>query len=307
MGISNFEKRLQEFLKDKRFESIEEASKSLREFIDKENHTPLEEFCGISPYKMMKLLYFPFNTPDVVNFDVNVSPPLDAPFVRIFILLINGLHKTGGIKTTIKGNLPRDFCRELENAYLAKEDFKFLLREKFPIMKEEDSLELHRVRIITEMAGYIRKYKNRFILTKKGEKIIINGFRTDDYLHLVKTFTLQYNWAYYDLYGEVNIIQDSFLFTLYLLQNFGDEVRPKKFYADKFFTAFGDILKDTTPDLKYTLPPEEEIKNLYIHRAVDWFAIFLGFAETPEKSFHTSIFHKDVRKTNFLDRFIKFS
>jgi hypothetical protein len=306
MENSDFMKKIKEFLKGKKFESIEEANRALWEFIEKLNNTPLEEFCGLSPNKMTDILNFPFDSPDVVSFNMNVSPPFDSPFVTIFILLINGIHKGCGIKVTCTGNLSRNFCREIEKAYLTEEDFKFILRDKFPIMKEQDSIEIHIVRIISEMAGYIRKYKNKFILTKKGEKIITDGFKIDDYLHLLKIFTLRYNWAYTDLYGKIDIIQDSFLFTLYLLQKFGDKFRPKSFYADRFFTAFENSLRDILREIRTPFPSVKEVKDAYIHRAINRFAIFLGFAEAPDKSFNKGIFHKDVKKTDFLDNFIKF-
>mgnify|MGYP000051548449 CR=1 FL=1 len=306
MDILDFMKKLREYLKDKEFHSFEELNQAIEKFIEKENQTPFEKFCGLSPYKMMRFLYFPFDSPDVVSFDINILPPLDAPFVRLFVLLINGIHETKSLKATATGNLPRNFCRELEKAYLSEADFKFLLRDKFSIMKEQDFFDLHRVRIIAEMAGYIKKYKKRFILTKRGKNVIAKGFTIDDYLHLLKTFTLRFNWAYFSILEEIDIVQDSFLFTLYLLQTFGNKFRPKKFYADKFITAFSHVLKNIRPHTRFTSIFEKIIRDTYIWMAIDLFAVAWGFAETKEKSVYLSRFNKYVRKTSFLDEFIEF-
>jgi len=305
MDISDFEKRLIEYLKGKKFSSPEDLIQAIMRFIHIENQTPLEEFCGLSPYKMTRLLYFPFNSPDVVSFNLDVPPPLEAPFVKLFILLINGIHNAGVLKATAKGNLPRDFCRELEKHYLSEEELKFLSRDRFPIMREHDFLELHKVRVIAEMSGYMKNYEKKFILTGRGKKLIKNGFTMDDYFHLFKTFTWKYNWAYFDFYGEVDedIVQDSFLFTLYLLQTFGDEFRPKEFYADKFVDAF---LEAFPPE--YVSDPEfrEVIKDIYVHRALDRFAVGWGFAETTKEWTCFRSIHEFVKKTGFLDEFIKF-
>ncbi len=305
MDPKDFIKRLWEFLESKSFSSPEEIDRAIKEFVEK--NAPLEVFCGLSLYKMLRLLNFPFDSPDVVSFNTNALPPLDAPFVRLFILLVNGIHDAKGLKATATGNLPRDFCRELERNYLPEEDLKFFSRDMFPIMREQDFPDLHRVRVIAEMAGYIRKYKRRFVLTKKGKKLIERGFTIDDYFEFLKTFTLKYNWAYFDFYEEIDIIQDSFLFTLYLLQIFGSEFRPKEFYANKFLTAFSHTLKKILPESRVDKVTEEEIKDAYTHRAINLFAIFWGFAETEKKLPYLGRFIENVRKTNFLDELINFT
>jgi hypothetical protein len=57
-----------------------------------------------------------------------------------------------------------------------------------------------------------------------------------------RSLIFEYNWAYFDIFGEMDIVQDSFLFTLYLLKTFG-KFRSKKFYADKFVSGFSHILE----------------------------------------------------------------
>jgi len=305
MDPKDFIKRLREFLESKNFSSLEEINWTIKEFIEMENNTPLEKFCGLSPYKMWRLVNFPFDSPDVISFNTNALPPLDAPFVKLFILLIKGIHDAKGLKATVAGNLPRDFCRELERTYLPEEDLKFFSRDKFPIIREQDFPDLHRVRVVAEMAGYIRKYKKRFVLTERGRKLVERSFTIDNYSHLFKTFALKYNWAYFDFFDEIDIIQDSFLFTLYLLQIFGNEFRSKEFYANKFSAAFSLILKSIPPDSRFDTSTEKEIKNAYIHRAINLFAIAWGFAKTEKNLPYSGRFSENVRKTNFLDEFIK--
>jgi len=307
MEPSEFLKRLIAYLMSKNFNSAEELLGEIEKFIYVDKDTPLEEFCGITPYKMMRILYFPFESPDVVSFNSDIPPPIDAPFIRLFILLINGINEAGGLKATAKGNLPRDFCREIEMKYRSEEELKFIGRDRWPLLREHEFLELHKVRVLAWMAGYIKNYKKRFVLTGKGKRLIKDGFTMDDYISLFKTFVWEYNWAYYDFYDEVVFIQISFLFTLYLLHTFGDEYRPKDFYADKFLTAFPKVLEDAPEEPLWCSTPEERIKEIYIHRAIDRFAIPWGFAEIEEKwKEFVSLRGAPVRKTDFLDQFVKF-
>ncbi len=299
-----FNRALKEFLKDKQFQSLEEAQAALDEFTYRYNRTPIEEFCGLSPYEMRAFLYFPFTSTDVIKFNFDVRPPLEAPFIKLLIMLLKGIgREPGGLKTTAKGNLPRALCRKMDEEYHSEEARRQLLRDRHPIMKEEDFWDLHLVRTVAEMAGFIRKYKKRFVLTRRGKSVVEKGFTIQDYFHLFKTYTTEFNWAYGDRLKEINIIQDSFLFTLYILKLYGNEYRDKTFYADLFIRAFPMVLKEVTPT--YT-SADGHIKFIYTLRAIERFAMALGFAETKEKEPFLSRYESKIRKTAFLDEFLEF-
>jgi len=307
MDLSEFLKGLIKSIREGKITTVEKLLQEIEKVLHVEMDTPVEDFCGITPYKMMRLLYYPFESPDVVTFITNIPPPLDAPFVRLFILLLNGIHEAGGLKATAKGYLPRDFCREIEKRYYSEEGWKLLGRERFPLLKEVEFLHLHKVRVLASMAGYIGNYKKRFVLRERGKKVVKNGFTMEDYFHLFKTYVWKYNWAYYDFYEEVELVQTSFLFTLYLLQIFGHVYRPKRFYAEKFLTAFPEVLEQFQEDAEWGLEPENQIKDIYIRRAINEFALGWGFAESPERAdIPFTFIHDTVRKKDFLDRFIKF-
>jgi len=176
-------------------------------FLDKLDKKPEEKFAGLSQYKVIKIALLPYDSPEIVSFNTSVAPPIDAPFIKLFILLINQIHsKNNKIKSTLTGKLPRDLCRDIEKLYLSEEEFKFLLRDKLPIMKEEHFLELHKVRLISQFSGYIKRNKNKFTLTKSSINIIKNEFSIFDYLNLLKASTLRYNWSYYDIYDEIDFL-----------------------------------------------------------------------------------------------------
>ncbi len=163
-----FNKALEEFMKGKVFQSLEEAQAALKEFTHRYNQRPVEDFCGLSAYEMHALLYRPFTSPDFVKFNLDASPPLEAPFVKLLLMLLRGIGaEPDGLKTTAKGNLPRAFCRKLDEDYYSEEARKNLSRDRYPIMKEVDFWELHIVRIVAKMAGFIKKYKKDLSLPER--------------------------------------------------------------------------------------------------------------------------------------------
>ena len=302
--IDRIQRAIQEFLKNKKFKNLEEANAGLIEFIWKLNNTPVDEFCGLTPYHMDALIYQPFNSPDVVRFNLEASPPLEAPFIRLLLMLLEEIGKEPeGLKATAKGNLPRKICRKIEEEFFPEEIRKLLLRDRHPIMKEENFWDLHVVRVVAELSGFLKKYKKSFVLTKKGKSIVERGFTIRDYMHLFQTFTREFNWAYSDYYEEIPIMQDSFLFTLYLLHLYGDEYRPREFYSALFIRAYPHVLEEVP---SHIMEPEDLVKNIYKIRVLENFAVVLGFAESKEKFHHLKLFNQPIKKTVFLDEFINF-
>jgi hypothetical protein len=98
------------------FSSLEEAQAELDKLMQAKNNELLDEFHGLSPAQIYRFLYFPFDSPDLVRFSNILNPPMDAPVVRLFSLLIDAIGEKG-LKTTATGNLPREFCRESARAF----------------------------------------------------------------------------------------------------------------------------------------------------------------------------------------------
>ena len=121
----------------------------------------------------------------------------------------------GCLKATAKGNRPRQFSQEAAQAYWEASPDKALLGG---INTEPDFFDLHTVRIVACMAGLIRKYKDRFILTKKCRLAMENGMGSV-YLEIFRTYAQTFNWAFRDRYPDLAIVQHPFLYTLYLLHS----------------------------------------------------------------------------------------
>lgn len=87
-----------------------------------------------------------------------------------------------------------------------------------------------------------------FKLTEQGQRGI--------YSRLFRAFVREYNWAYQDHLGEIPFMQQSFLFSLYLMSRYGGEWRSSIFYEDNFLRAFPNLLPQVQPVGNYYSPEQ---------------------------------------------------
>jgi hypothetical protein len=134
----------------------------------------LEEFHGLSPEQMHHLLNFPFASPQLVHFPEKLDSIPKAPVLTLFELLTGAIGEQG-LKPTAKDNLPLKFCREAAQVYWGEQ--KHRENTQFGgINREDDFLDLHITRLVAELAGLIRKYKGRFILTRDCRSLTGQGW-----------------------------------------------------------------------------------------------------------------------------------
>ncbi len=270
---------LHEALEDQEFSSLEDAQAFVTQYVQRQNLRPQDEFHGLSPAQMHRLLDRPFLSPELVRIPevLDVNPA--APILRLFNLLTNAIGEQG-LKPTAKGNLPRKLCRDAALSYWGEETYQ--KRTRFSgINRENDFSDLHVTRLVAELAGLVRKYKGRFILSRDCRRLLAGDGPAAIYSRLFRTYVTQFNWAYRDGYPELQFIQSAFLFTLYLLSRYGDIWRPQEFYEDTFLRAFPMVLDDIDPGL---MSPEETLANCYSWRTLVNFAGFLGLAAVEPSS-----------------------
>ena len=224
--------------------------------------------------KMYQMLNLPFASPELVRFPEVLDTAPSAPLLRLFSLLTEAFGEQG-LKTTAKGNLPRQFCCESALTYWGEETYQERTRYG-GINKEDDFSDLHITRLVAELAGLIRKYKGRFILSRDCRKLLAGHGLAAIYPILFRTYVEQFNWGYRDGYPELRFIQSAFLFTLYLLRRYGDTWRPHTFYEGSFLRAFPAVLDEMPASPVMTV--EEEIRNCDTWRTLVHFAGFLGLA-----------------------------
>ena len=256
------------------FESLTEAEAFVGHHTQQQNQRPLDEFHGLSPEQMHRLLHFPFTSPELIRFPELLDTKPTAPIVTLLGMLLEAIGEKG-LKPTAKGNLPRKFCREAALAYWGEEVYGEKTRFG-GINREEDFFDLHITRLTAELAGFIRKYKGRFILSRNCRALLTGKGLAALYPRLFTAYVEQFNWSYRDRYPELRFVQTAFLFTLYLLMRYGDTWQPHEFYEDSFLRAF-PMLPDELPQHEI-LAPEEEVRRCYTWRALVHFVGFFGLA-----------------------------
>jgi hypothetical protein len=293
---------LRELLQGQNFASIEEANAFMRQHMQLRNLAPIVDFHGLSSEQMHRLLYFPFDTPQLVSFPPRLATPPEAPILTLFKLLADGIGEQG-LKTTATGNLPRNFCREAQQAYLDEEEYQ--KRSRYGALRTEtDFGEMHVTRVVAEQAKLVRKYSGKFILTKEGEKVLAEPEQPALYPRLLRAYAEEFNWGYQDRYGEMPFFQQSFLFTLYLLTKYGGDWKSNSFYQDAFLGAFPDLASQVPPMGSYA-SSETVVRRCYSLRCLERFACFMGLAkmERPADRFAEEF---KLRKLPLLDQVVQF-
>jgi hypothetical protein len=292
-----------EAIDEQEFSSLEELNAFAAQRMEVQNKRSLTEFCGLSPEQMYHFLHTPFTAPETIRFATDAGSTGDSGIMRIFIPLVEAIGESG-LKATAKGNLPLKFCKAMAEQLRQQENG---IRRLYlgGISSEVDLDQLHCTRLTAQLAGLIRKYRGKFVLTRKCRDMLAMENNGSIYLELFKAYATQFNWGYRDRYPEAPIVQHSFLYTLFLLGSFGDVERPQRFYEDKFLAAFPMAL-DMFPETSYSTT-EDSARRCYFLRSLERFAVFFGLAEFSSASGELYREKYKVRKTALLERFVNFS
>jgi hypothetical protein len=268
-----FREEMMDDIGDRVFESMEEAQQFVQERVGRKNRTPRDDFQGLSPEQMHRLLHFPFGSPDVVSFPYNVENHANVPILRMLELLAAAIGDKG-LKPTATGNLPLAASREIAAQYLSSEELE--KRTRFGDFRSEmNILELHTVRLAAMLAGLVRKYRGRFITSKACRDMILAKEWPKIYEKLFRTYIIKFNWAYPRAFIEVPFFQQSFAFSLYLLTRFGDQPRPASYYSDLFLNAFPTLINMEVPGSD-AWSPRDRLKTAYSHQVLDTFGGLFG-------------------------------
>ncbi|NOQ52929.1 MAG: hypothetical protein GQ578_12040 [Desulfuromonadaceae bacterium] len=301
-GVAETFAEVRQLLKGKDFASLEEANAFLSTHMHQRNQAPRVDFSGLSPEQMTRFLHYPFDSPELVAFTDSIVGEPTAPILTLFGLLVEAIGEQG-LKPTANGNLPRNFCREAALSYWGEEVHRERIRHS-NINKEEDFFDLHVTRLVAELAGLIRKYRGKFILSRDCRRLLDEQGMAGIFPRLLRAYAQKFNWAYRDGYPDLGFVQQAFLFTLYLLHRHGNNWKPHTFYAGSFLRAFPRVL-DEVPAVSYRTP-EETVRSCYTHRTLECFVGFFGLAEVEKISKERYSYNFRVKKLPLLDAAVCF-
>ncbi len=297
-GISD---EIQQAVAGHEFGSLAEVNAFVGQFMQQRNERSMEIFQGLSPYQMHRLLAFPFDSPDVVTFsDAPVDAPV-SPVMRMFALMIEAIGEKG-VKPTQTGNLPRNMVRSLALAYWGEEGYREHTKYG-DLRSEKECWVLHLTRLVTELAGLVHIFHGKIMVTKKCRTLCAHMGMAAVYPLLFRAYTMGFNWEYLSQSADVPLIQQSFLFTAFLLQRFGEEWRDTDYYEDAFLQAFPDTLAGFVAGAYFT--PDLIVRATYSGLALHQYAESMGLAEVRRlgESMH---YRYEIRKLPLVDTAITF-
>lgn len=277
---------------------LKDIQKHLDQVMSAQNNRSIPEFEGYSPFEMHQILDFTFGKDSPIQLQKLSGPDYKKiPIFNLIKYLADLIDKNGALKLTNKGFLPTKVVSELYQQGFYKEDD--IEKGISKLYKETDSLTVNLTRILMELGGLVKKRNGKLSLTKNSKKILADHHELLQLILL--TFTTKFNWAYYDGYGENQIGQLGYGFSLILLSKYGHETRPDSFYAERYFKAYPQLLDAIAPTYG-TL--ERYSINCYSVRTFDRFMDYFGLVNIDEqgKGLDSITF---ITKTDLYDRFIK--
>jgi hypothetical protein len=279
-------------------ENIEELRKNIDQIMREQNNRGLPDFEGYSPVEMQYILYDTFgkNSP-IQLLELSVSDYNNIPIFKQIKYLLQLIDQMGELKLTAKGFLPTKVVSDIYNQKFIKDHMVESGISK--IHKEMDSMSINLTRILSELSGVVKKRNKRLSLTKKG-KVELN----DNHKLLKSIFTafgMKFNWAYYDSFGDNQIGQLGFGFSLILISKYGSIKRLDSFYSSKYFSTFPMLIKQIEPSRFDS--NEVMASKCYSLRTFDRFLDYFGLIKIESENKWNS--EKFIVKTELFDKLIK--
>ena len=288
------------YIKWKTKMKIEDLQKQIDKMMQEQNNRAIPDFEGYSPAEMQSILYDTFGDRNPIQLTIlSDSEYKTIPILNQIKFLADLIIDSKDLKLTNKGFLPTKIVSKLyEQRFLTDELIDSGISKLY---KEADSITIRLTRILLELGGIIKKRNNKLSITKAGEKILADNSKL--LRQIFSVFGSKFNWAYFDGYGENNIGQMGFGFSMILLSKYGNKKQLDKFYADKYFNAFPQLINDSlTPNFGTV---ESYASNCYSLRTFDRFLDYFGLINIEQDKQWDA--DKFISKTELYDKLIKCS
>lgn len=273
--------------------------KEIKKIQDEINSRPIDDFEGLSATQMRTMIYSPFSNNSIVQFadDITADTLSKIPIMSLLILFFE-IIKSNNSLLTKSGNLSPKIVKELYSAGFISE---YMIDSGITkLYKEDSSMIVHLIHILSKLCGYVVKRKDKLIITKKGKILLDNPKNLIQDLFFNHAF--RFNHGYFDAYPETEAGSTDLLFTLYLLGKYGDKDRAIKFYTEKLRIAFPDLLFDFADSPWNT--PEEQFDHCIETRVYHRFLFLYGFI-SGIKSIDEPKKNIKISKTEIFDKFFK--
>ena len=263
-------------------QNLQELNDELQALANIKNQTPVEEFDGLSPTDMVRLLYKPIDDKDsIVRLNTNIQNEQlsSAKFVHDILKYLTLIKEQQPLQLTKQGYLPPALCHTLAELKMLEHDNWWYEDKKQKVVKEVNFYYIGLLNMLPLQFGLVRKRNNSLTLTKIGESFLLGKPLIELYNYLLVYYVKKFNWGYSDLYPDAPLIQQGILFMIHIIQKYGNEFRNKSFYFEKFQQAFPSVLRDFEESNGYSTP-EERFGNCIHARVFERFLKRFGLIET---------------------------
>ena len=234
---SDFLGQIKDKLSSGEYTSIDEANKALTELTNRQNNEPKEDFLDLSSHQMQRILEYdiPAND-DLVRINSNITSKdvIDTKIVSMSLFLLQMLlDNSGSLPLTATGNLQRKYCDAFLHFIIPD------MPENYGVSSEDDVPDLAPLRIILNETGYIETLKTRIKLTEKGLELMSSNDVSAFYLDILDYYVEEYEWLDMFVFNDrCSIVQDSALFSLYILHRKAKQFISQDRLYDYFHKAF---------------------------------------------------------------------
>ena len=255
--------------------SLDELNRITAKVSNNYNQSPHPDFEGLSPHQMYILLNLPFSPECIVKFKTSSELAIVnlSPVIRICLLIINAIRTGNGLKLTKGGNLPRKIVNEIYDLDIYSEENR---RHSYKrVLNELDYIPSAYTKALLKLSGVVIVRNNKLQLTGAGRRISENPvllFQT-----LFTKFATNFNTGYLDRYESDTIGNVGILYAVYLLNLFGSERREASFYAQLYFKAFPDLIREINFFPFST--PEKSAYDCFIYRTFEKGLFLFGLVE----------------------------
>ena len=291
---------IKEFASKQNVESLEELNAKLGEFVAQKNNATLDNFLGISPTQMHLILYNPFSLSNsLFNFNCATGDIFkEIPILKQAFFFLNKLNEVGELKGTQLGNLPKIFAVEFYHLFLSNERYARVPN------REDDVLELSRLKHLLELGGLIKIRNKKFSLTVKGNKILIQNNYKKLFEEIILKWTNDFNWGFGDRYSDLDLIQMSSTFNFYMLHKLCGDWVEDEVLGTYYLNAFPGLILQARNSLYDE--GEREIIGCFSLRFLERYCLPLGLVEKKEIGEKFSERRTFYKTTSFFEDSFKF-
>ncbi len=279
---------------------MSEVNARLEEHALDHNQRPQAELGGLSPSQVQRLLYAEWDQPDSpvrLRRDLDLDRLANALILHNARSLLDLAIERDGLDATGKGNLNLEAVKTLLERWRSDDGFPQLLLKHSKRIREEDAPPLHRLRVVCQLAGLLRKRSQRFLPTKKARELASPDRAGELFALLFETWLRKFNLDY-DGYLDWPELQRQAVFTLYKLPRAARDWRSP---AELLLEVVLPFALDRGPVASDFDPAPSAFAGRLLHVLVDFGLLERRETEPPHRSYEMR-----YRATELASTFIDF-